>query len=52
MEKETNKFLPFLNVLIKTVVNNLLLQCIGRKRLLNFLRNIIALHLLARKLVL
>ena len=39
MEKKNNKFLPFLDV-------------IGKKRLLDFLRNVAILHLLATKSVL
>ena len=52
MNKETNKFLPFLDVLVKMKVGHLLLQCIRRKFLLYFLRNIVVLHLLATKSVL
>ena len=54
MEKETNKFLPFLDVLVKDEGStvHLLLHYIGRKRLLEFLRNIIFLQVLATKSVL
>ena len=37
--------------LSKTKAGNLLLHCIGRKCILNFLHDIIVLHLLATKLV-
>ena len=52
MEKETNKFSKFLEVFVKSEVGHLVLQCIGGKRLLDVLYNIIVLNLLATKSVL
>ena len=52
MAKETNKNLPILDVPEKAKVGYLLFRCIGRKRILDFLHNIVVLHLLATKSIL
>ena len=48
-ENETNKFLPFLDALVKNEERGF---TIGRKRLWHFLHNVIFLHLSATKSVL
>ena len=48
--KETNKNLPIFDVLEKVKVGYLLFQCIGRKRILDFLHNIIVLHPFSNKI--
>ena len=50
MEKETNTFLPFLDVLVKKESRTFTLQCIWtKKRLLDFSHDIIVLQLLVTK---
>ena len=52
MEKENNKFLPFLAVLVKNEGRTFTTSVYRKNRLLDFLRNIAVLHLSATKSVL